>query len=105
PLLTALMPRLSRAATRGQLDAVKDDLSLGARLSAIALVPITALLIVLGPVLTVVLFAYGETSISGGRLIGVALAVSAFGLFPFVLVLLLLPVFYVLRYGRFPALI
>jgi len=104
-LLTALMPRLSRAATRGRLDAVKDDLSLGARLSAIALLPITALLIVLGPVLTVVLFAYGQTSISGGRLIGVALAVSAYGLFPFALVMLQLRVFYAMRDGRTPTLI
>jgi putative peptidoglycan lipid II flippase len=56
-------------------------------------------------VLTVVLFAYGETSISGGRLIGLALAVSAFGLFPFALVMLQLRVFYAMRDGRTPALI
>jgi putative peptidoglycan lipid II flippase len=104
-LLTALMPRLSRAATRGRIEAVKDDLSLGARLSAIALLPITAAFIVLGPALAVVLFAYGETSISGGRLIGVALAVSAFGLFPFAIVMLQLRVFYAMRDGRTPTLI
>ena len=51
------------------------DLSLGARLSAVALVPITAGLIVLGPVARPSsLFAYGETSIAGARLIGTALA-------------------------------
>ncbi|MDT4892661.1 MAG: putative peptidoglycan lipid flippase, partial [Pseudonocardiales bacterium] len=104
-LLTALMPRLSRAAARGEIDAVKDDLSLGARLSAVALVPITAGLIVLGPVLTVVLFAYGETSIDGGKLIGTALAASAFGLFPFAIVMLQLRVFYAMRDGRTPTLI
>ena len=104
-LLTALMPRLSRAAARSDWAAVKDDLSLGARLSAIALVPITAGIIVLGPVLTVVLFAYGETSISGARLIGTALAASAFGLFPFALVMLQLRVFYAMRDGRTPTLI
>ncbi|HJQ44142.1 MAG TPA: murein biosynthesis integral membrane protein MurJ, partial [Jatrophihabitantaceae bacterium] len=104
-LLTALMPRLSRAAARGEIDAVKDDLSLGARLSALALVPITAGIIVLGPVLTVVLFAYGETSIPGARLIGTALAASAFGLFPFALVMLQLRVFYAMRDGRTPTLI
>ena len=48
-LLTAIMPRLSRAAVRGDNAAVVADLSLGARLSAVALVPITAGLIVLGP--------------------------------------------------------
>jgi putative peptidoglycan lipid II flippase len=104
-LLTALMPRLSRAAARNQVDAVKEDLSLGARLSAIALVPITAGFIVLGPALGVVLFAYGETSISGGRLIGVALAASAFGLFPFAIVMLQLRVFYAMRDDRTPTLI
>jgi putative peptidoglycan lipid II flippase len=104
-LLTALMPRLSRSAARGQVDAVIDDLSLGARLSAIALIPITAGLIVLGEVLTVSIFGYGETSISGARLIGTALAVSAFGLFPFALVMLQLRVFYAMRDGRTPTLI
>jgi putative peptidoglycan lipid II flippase len=104
-LLTALMPRLSRAAARGQDAAVVEDLSLGARLSAVALVPITAGLIVLGPVLTVVLFGYGETSIDGARLIGTALAISAFGLFPFALVMLQLRVFYAMRDGRTPTFI
>ncbi len=104
-LLTALMPRLSRSAARGRTDAVVDDLSLGARLSAIALVPVTAALIVLGPVLCVVLFGYGETSAADGRLIGTALAASAFGLFPFAVVMLQLRVFYAMRDGRTPTLI
>jgi putative peptidoglycan lipid II flippase len=104
-LLTALMPRLSRSAARGETGAVIDDLSLGARLSAVALVPITAGLIVLGPVLNVVLFGYGETSVAGARLIGTSLAISAFGLFPFALVMLQLRVFYAMRDGRTPTLI
>lgn len=104
-LLTALMPRLSRAAARGITTDVVDDLSLGARLSAVALVPITAGLIVLGPSLTVVLFGYGETSVSQARLIGVALAASAFGLFPFALLMLQLRVFYAMRDGRTPTLV
>jgi putative peptidoglycan lipid II flippase len=104
-VLTAIMPRLSRAAVRGDRDAVKDDLSFGARLSAVALVPITAGLIVLGPAMGVTLFAYGETSIAGARLIGSALAWSAFGLFPFALVMLQLRVFYAMRDGRTPTLI
>ena len=78
-LLTAIMPRLSRAAVRGDTAAVVGDLSLGARLSAVALVPITAGLIVLGPGRWAsTLFAYGETSIArrppdrlGAGLVGV----------------------------------
>jgi putative peptidoglycan lipid II flippase len=104
-VLTAIMPRLSRAAVRGDEEAVKEDLSFGARLSAVGLLPITAGLIVLGPVMGVTLFAYGETSIAGARLIGSALAWSAFGLFPFALVMLQLRVFYAMRDGRTPTLI
>lgn len=104
-LLTAIMPRLSRAALRKDNDAVIEDLSLGARLSAVGLVPITAGLIVLGPVMAVTLFAYGKTSIAGAHLIGSALAWSAFGLFPFAVVMLQLRVFYAMRDGKTPALI
>ena len=104
-LLTALMPRLSRSAARGNTAEVVADLGLGARLSAIALVPITAALIVLGPVLCVTLFAYGETDVAGGSLIGTALAASAFGLFPFAMVMLQLRVFYAMRDARTPTLI
>jgi putative peptidoglycan lipid II flippase len=104
-LLTAIMPRLSRAAARGQLADVVGDLGLGARLSALALVPITFGFIVLGEPLSVVLFAYHQNSIAGARVIGTALAASAFGLFPFALVMLQLRVFYAMRDGRTPTLI
>ncbi|MGH8860468.1 MAG: murein biosynthesis integral membrane protein MurJ, partial [Jatrophihabitantaceae bacterium] len=104
-LLTALMPRLSRAAARERHDEVIADLGLGARLSAVTLVPITVGLIVLGQALTIVLFAYGQTSVDGARLIGTALAASAFGLFPFAMVMLQLRVFYAMRDGRTPTLI
>jgi len=104
-LLTAIMPRLSRAALRKDNVAVIEDLSLGARLSAVGLIPITAALIVLGPVMAVTLFAYGKTSIEGAHLIGSSLAWSAFGLFPFALVMLQLRVFYAMRDGKTPALI
>ncbi len=104
-LLTALMPRLSRAAARGATGEVIADLGLGARLSALALLPVTAGLIVLGPALTVVIFGYGQTSIDGARLIGTALAASAFGLYPFALVMLQLRVFYAMRDARTPTLI
>jgi putative peptidoglycan lipid II flippase len=104
-LLTALMPRLSRAAAREQIDEVIADLGLGARLSAVALVPISVGLMVLGQSLAIVLFAYGQNSIHGARLIGTALAASAFGLFPFAMVMLQLRVFYAMRDGRTPTLI
>jgi putative peptidoglycan lipid II flippase len=46
---------MSRAAANGNVPAVLADLSLGARLSSIALLPITAGLIVLGPAFTSVI--------------------------------------------------
>ena len=104
-LLTAIMPRLSRAAVRGDDEAVKADLNLGARMSTIALVPITAGLIVLGVPLCVTLFAHGQTTIAYGELYGSALALSAFGLLPFAIVMLQLRVFYAMRDGRTPTLI
>src|SRR3712207_1901204 len=61
-LLTALVPRMSRAASRGDVPGVISDLSLGTRLSALGLLPVTALLTVLGPALGVVAFARGLTS-------------------------------------------
>ncbi len=104
-LLTAIMPRMSRAAVRGDDDAVKSDLSLAARLSAVALVPVTFGLIVLGTSLTVAVFSFRNESISDAHLIGSALAWSAFGLFPFAVVMLQLRVFYAMRDGRTPTLI
>ncbi len=104
-LLTAIMPRMSRAATRGDDEAVKSDLVLGARLSAIGLLPITAGLMAMGPVFTTVFFAHGQTSIPLANQFGVNLALAAFGLLPFALVMLQLRVFYALRDGRTPTLI
>ncbi|MFN2517771.1 MAG: murein biosynthesis integral membrane protein MurJ, partial [Jatrophihabitantaceae bacterium] len=104
-LLTAIMPRMSRAAVRGDNAAVVEDLTMGSRLSAVALLPITAGLIVLGIPLAITLFAHGQTSLGGARLIGSTLALSAFGLVPFAIVMLQLRVFYALRDGRTPTLI
>jgi putative peptidoglycan lipid II flippase len=104
-LLTAIMPRMARNASRGDNAAVLDDVRLGARLSALALVPITAGLIVLAPAFTVAIYAHGETTIASAHLIGSSLAWSAFGLLPFAFVMLQLRVFYAMRDGRTPTLI
>jgi len=104
-LLTAIMPRLSRAAARQETAAVVADLSLGARLSAVGLIPVTVGLIVLGSPLGITLFAHGRTTIPQAELIGTSLAWSAFGLFPFAIVMLQMRVFYAMRDGRTPTLI
>jgi putative peptidoglycan lipid II flippase len=105
-LLTALMPRMSRAAAEGRLDGVVDDLSLGSRLSAVALVPVSVLLTLFGPAVGVAVFTLGRAAEGGGNArLGAALAVSAFGLLPFAVVMLQLRVFYALTDSRTPTLI
>lgn len=104
-LLTALMPRLSRSAARGDYLGVLADLSLGTRLSALALLPVTAGLMVLGPSLGTVIFNYGQTPLGDARHVGIVLALASFGLFPFAIVMLQLRVFYAMHDARTPTLI
>jgi putative peptidoglycan lipid II flippase len=104
-LLTALLPRMSRAAARHDTGGVVQDLSLGTRLSALGLLPITAALVVLGPSLATVVFARGNTSVEEAQGIGTALAIGAFGLLPLAVTLLQLRVFYAMKDARTPTLI
>ncbi len=104
-LLTALVPRMSRAAARKDVPGVVEDLSLGTRLSALGLLPVTAVLTVLGPTLGVLAFARGNTSLDEAEAIGTALAVGAFGLLPMAVTLLQLRVFYAMKDARTPTLI
>jgi putative peptidoglycan lipid II flippase len=104
-LLTALLPRMSRAAARHDLDGVVADLTLGTRLSATGLLPVTALLVVLGPAVATVAFAYGRTSVDQAHATGVALALGAFGLLPMAVTLLQLRVFYAMKDARTPTFI
>ena len=104
-LLTALLPRMSRAAARGDMDGVVADLSLGTRLSATGLLPVTALLVVLGPAVGTVAFGRGNADVADARGVGVALAVGAFGLLPMAVTLLQLRVFYAMKDARTPTLI
>ena len=82
-----------------------EDLSLGTRLSALGLLPVTAALMVLGPSLAVVIFGRGNTSVEEAQGIGAALAVGAFGLLPMAVTLLQLRVFYAMKDARTPTLI
>jgi putative peptidoglycan lipid II flippase len=104
-LLTALLPRMSRAASRHDVPGVVSDLALGTRLSALGLLPVTAGLVVLGPPLAAVVFARGNTTVAEARGIGTALAIGAFGLLPMAITLLQLRVFYAMKDARTPTLI
>jgi putative peptidoglycan lipid II flippase len=104
-LLTAIMPRMSRAAADGDIPGVVADLSIGSRLSAVLLIPISALLTVLGTAAGIALFSLGNSSTADAARLGGTLAVSAFGLLPFALVMLQLRVFYAMHDARTPTLI
>ena len=104
-VLTALMPRISRATADGKIDEVVADLSLGTRMSALLLLPISALLTVAGDQIATVLFSYGHSDLAQAERLGHTLAASAFGLLPYAVVLLQLRVFYALGDARTPTVI
>ena len=104
-LLTALMPRMSRAAAEGRNADVVADLSLGSRLLAIFLIPVSVLLTVFGPQVGTALFGLRSANLDGAAQLGAALALSAFGLLPFGITMLQARVFYALTDSRTPTLI
>jgi len=93
-VLTVVMPRLSRNAAADDTRAVLADLSLATRLTLITLIPIVAFMTVGGPAIGSALFAYGHFGEVDAGYLGAAIALSAFTLIPYGLVLLQLRVFY-----------
>lgn len=93
-VLTVVMPRLSRNAAADDIRAVLADLSLATRLTLITLIPIVAFMTVGGPAIGSALFAYGHFGQVDAGYLGAAIALSAFTLIPYGLVLLQLRVFY-----------
>jgi putative peptidoglycan lipid II flippase len=101
-LLTALMPRMSRAAAAGRFDDVVSDLSLGSRMAAVLLIPVSAVFTAFGPEIGTALFAWRSANADGAQMLGTTLAVSAFGLAPFAITLLQTRVFYAMTDNRTP---
>jgi putative peptidoglycan lipid II flippase len=93
-VLTAVTPRLSRNAAADDTGAVLADLSLATRLTMITLIPAVAFMTVCGPAIGSALFAYGNFDDADAGHLGAAIALSAFTLIPYALVLLGLRVFY-----------
>ena len=93
-VLTVVMPRLSRNAAANNTRGVLGDLSLATRLTLITLIPIVAFMTVGGPAMGSALFAYGRFGGVDAGYLGAAIALSAFTLIPYGLVLLQLRVFY-----------
>ena len=93
-LLTAIMPRMSRNAADGDDAAVVADLTMGTKLTFIALIPIIIFMTALGPDIARALFAYGSFSPEAANTLGLTISASSFTLIPYALVMLHLRVFY-----------
>jgi len=104
-VITALFPRMSRSATEHRRGDIANTLAGGLSLAGTMLVPATALLVALGPLIGAVVFAHGNTDLSNARLTGATLAAFGIGLVPFSAFQLQLRAFLALRDSRTPALV
>lgn len=104
-ILTAIMPRMSRHAAAGDMDAVKNDASLANRLSTVALLPVATALVVLGAALVTLLFGYGRVEVDDTILIGGVLGGMALGLVPLAITLVQMRVFFAMKDARTPTMI
>ncbi|MGH3431209.1 MAG: lipid II flippase MurJ, partial [Thermocrispum sp.] len=80
--------------------------SYASRISTVSLLPIAAVMTVVGSSVGIALFSLGKGGDGGGaERLGEALGIGAFGLLPYALVMLQLRVFYALKDARAPTLI
>jgi putative peptidoglycan lipid II flippase len=99
-VMTAVLPRISRAAADGDAAAVRDDLSYGLRTSAVAIVPCAFAFLALGvPLSTLMYSSAGE---NGARNIGFVLMAFALGLIPYSVQYVVLRGFYAYEDTRTP---
>ncbi|TDC99806.1 murein biosynthesis integral membrane protein MurJ [Saccharopolyspora terrae] len=101
-LLTALMPRISEAAAAGRTRAFVDDVAWGTRMTAVLLMPVSALLVVAGGPLAVAFFSLGASDVAAAGRLGWALAAAAAGVVPFGITMLQLRAFYAMHDARTP---
>jgi putative peptidoglycan lipid II flippase len=104
-LITALLPRMSRAAADGRTGDLRASLERGLRLTVAVLVPATVAFVLLGREIATVVFARVNISVEEARFIGVLLAVFAVGLVPFSTYQLQLRAFYAMQDTRTPTLV
>ena len=104
-VITALLPRMSRAAADGRTGDLRTALDGGLRLVLVVMVPAAVAYAVLGPSLATLVFAHGEVTVEQARFIGVLLGVFAVGLVPFSTYQLQMRAFYAVQDTRTPALV
>ncbi|WP_236666945.1 MULTISPECIES: murein biosynthesis integral membrane protein MurJ [unclassified Nonomuraea] len=93
-VITAMLPRMSRAVSDGRFDDVRSEFGSSVRLVCSLMVPVSLLLMVLGPAITVPIYGHGANSVADAVYIGNVLQVYGLALVPFALFQLLLRVFY-----------
>jgi len=101
-VVTALLPRMSRAVADGRIADMRNDLASGLRLTGAVLVPSAVALGVLGPSMSILMFGHGNTSLENAEYIGFVLSAFALGLVPFSVHHQLLRGFYAFEDTRTP---
>lgn len=104
-IITALMPRMSAAASERRYSDVAAQLSLGVRLSSVILVPASVAYLVLGRQLAVTLFQWHSYKHENAISTGWVVAVAGIGLVPFAISQLQLFAFYAMPDTKTPALL
>ncbi|MEV7186526.1 murein biosynthesis integral membrane protein MurJ [Kitasatospora sp. NPDC093102] len=103
-IMSAVLPRLSRAAADEDAGAVRDDISYGLRTTAVAVVPAAFLFLSLGPVIGRAIYAVGgnDTVLSDATNVGLMLSAFALGLIPYSAQYVMLRGFYAYEDTRTP---
>ncbi len=103
-IMSAVLPRLSRAAADEDAGAVRDDLSYGLRTTAVAVVPGAFLFLSLGPAIGQAIYAVGggDTALDNARNVGLMLSAFALGLIPYSAQYVMLRGFYAYEDTRTP---
>ncbi len=104
-IITALLPRMSAAAAERRYHDVAGQLSLGTRLSAVILIPATAVYVLFGPQLGVALFQFRSYGHADSVATGWVIAAAGLGLVPFAISQLQIFAFYALPDTKTPALL
>ncbi|WEO96363.1 murein biosynthesis integral membrane protein MurJ [Streptomyces sp. FXJ1.172] len=101
-LVTALLPRMSKAAAEGRIADLRGDLSRALRVSGVVIVPAAFLFTALGPDIATLLFAHGASDAATVQPLGHMLQAFGLGLIPFSAQYLLLRGFYAFEDTRTP---
>ncbi len=104
-LITALLPRMTRAVAEQRLDDLRGDLSRALRTSGVVIVPAAVFFVAFGPEMAQLLYAHGAASAESAVPLGQMLQALGLGLIPFSAQSLLLRGFYAFEDTRTPFLL